>query len=83
MGRLRLVAEAAGVRSVDVADGRLQIRLREKPPLEPQRVVEMLARERGTLTPSGMMVLPAPERAGERIRAVREVLRRLAGESAA
>ncbi len=83
MGRLRLVAEAAGVRSVDVADGRLQIRLREKPALEPRRVVEMLARERGTLTPSGMMVLPAPERAGERIRAVREVLRRLAGEPAA
>ena len=83
MGRLRLVAEAAGVRSVDIADGRIQIRFLEKPPLEPRRVIEMLARERGTLTPSGMMVLPAPDRATDRIRTVRDILARLGGESAA
>jgi hypothetical protein len=77
------VADAAGVRSVDVAEGRLQIRFLEKPPLEPRRVIEMLARERGTLTPSGMMVLPAPDRATDRIRAVRDILERLGGGTAA
>jgi transcription-repair coupling factor (superfamily II helicase) len=83
MGHLRLVAEGAGVKSVDVADGRLQIRFRERPPVEPRRVIEMLARERGTLTPSGMLVLPAPDRATDRIRTIRKVLERLRGETAA
>jgi len=80
MARLRLVAERAGVRSVDVADGRLQIRFHDQPPVEPARVVEMIDREGGTLTPSGMMLLPAPERASERIPAVRGVLHRLLSE---
>jgi transcription-repair coupling factor (superfamily II helicase) len=83
MGRLRVAAEAAGVRAVDVADGKLQVRFQEKPRVEPRRVIEMLARERGTLTPSGMMLLPAPDRAGDRIRTVRELLDRLASETAA
>ncbi len=83
MARLRLVAERAAVRSVDVADARLQIRFHERPPFEPARIVELIARERGTLTPSGMMLLPAPERASERIRAVRDVLERVLGSPAA
>ena len=83
MSRLRVAAEAAGVRAVDVADGKLQVRFQDKPKVEPRRVIEMLARERGTLTPSGMMLLPAPDRAGDRIRTVRELLDRLAGETAA
>ncbi len=77
MTRLRLVAEALGVKSVDVADARLQIRFREAPAVEPARIVEMLARERGSLTPSGMMLVPAPGKASDRIRAVREVLERV------
>jgi transcription-repair coupling factor (superfamily II helicase) len=77
MARLRLVAERARVRSVDVADGRLQIRFHDEAPVDPSRVVEMVGREGGTLTPSGMLLLPAPERASERIRAVRGALRQL------
>ncbi len=82
LARLRLVATRAGVKSVDVADARLQIRFHERPPVEPHRVVEMLARERGALTPSGMMLLPAPERPSERIGAVRGVLDQIAGRAA-
>ena len=80
MARLRLVAERAGVRSVDVADGRLQIRFHDQPPVEPARIVEMVGREGGTLTPSGMMLLPAPERASERIQAIRGALHQLLSE---
>ncbi len=82
LARLRLVAERAGVRSVDVADARLQIRFHEPPPVEPLRVVELIARQRGSLTPSGTMLLPAPDRASERIGAVRDVLERIAGRAA-
>lgn len=82
LARLRLVAERAGVRSVDVADARLQIRFHEPPPVEPRRVVELLARQRGALTPSGMMLLPAPDRPSERIGAVRDVLERIGGKAA-
>jgi transcription-repair coupling factor (superfamily II helicase) len=82
LARLRLVAESAGVRSVDVADARLEIRFHAPPPVEPRRVVELLDRERGRLTPSGMMVLPAPDRPSERIGAVREVLERISGKAA-
>jgi transcription-repair coupling factor (superfamily II helicase) len=83
MARLRLIAEHARVKSVDVADARLQIRFHDQPPIEPAAIVAMLARERGTLTPSGMMLLPAPERASDRIRAVREILQRVLGRPAA
>jgi transcription-repair coupling factor (superfamily II helicase) len=83
MTRLRLVAERAGVKSVDVVEAKLQIRFLEKPPVEPQRILEMLARERGSLTPSGMMILPAPEKAVDRIRAVRTILERVTGGKAA
>lgn len=82
LARLRLVAERAGVRSVDVADARLQIRFHEPPPVEPLRVVELIARQRGSLTPSGTMLLPAPDRASERIGAVRDVLERIAEKAA-
>jgi transcription-repair coupling factor (superfamily II helicase) len=77
LARLRLAADAAGVKTVDVAGERLQIRFHERPPLEPQRVIEMLARDRGSLTPSGMMILPAPEKASDRIQAVHSILARV------
>ena len=77
IGRLRLVAEAAGVRSVEAAEGKLRIRFRESPPVEPRALVEAVARLRGTVAPSGMLTLPAPARATERIRAVREALKEL------
>jgi hypothetical protein len=77
------VAEQAGVRSVDVVEARLQIRFHDRPAVDPQRVLEMIARERGTITPSGMMLLPAPPRAADRIAVIRNVLERLSGRSAA
>jgi transcription-repair coupling factor (superfamily II helicase) len=83
LARLRLIAGQAGVKSVDVAGERIQIRFHDGAGLEPQRVVEIVARERGTLTPSGMMILPAPERAADRIQAVRGLLERCLGRSAA
>ena len=83
MVRLRLAAEEAGVRSVDIADAKLRIRFRERPAVEPERVLEILAAENGSLTPSGMLVLPAPEKASERLQSVRGVLERLLGRPAA
>jgi transcription-repair coupling factor (superfamily II helicase) len=83
LARLRLVAEQAGVRSVDVVEARLQIRFHDRPAVDPQRVLEMIARERGTITPSGMLVLPAPKRAADRIGVIRTVLERLSGRTAA
>ncbi len=80
VARLRLLAEAAGVRSIDVADGRMHLRFHERPPVDAGRLVEMVGSRRGSLTPSGMMVLPAPERASQRIRAAREVLEGVLGK---
>ncbi|MDX1388010.1 MAG: TRCF domain-containing protein, partial [Acidobacteriota bacterium] len=83
MARLRVVAENARVKSVDVAEGRLQIRFHEQSPVDPSRLVEIVASEQGSLTPSGMLLLPAPARASERIGSVRAVLDRLLGRPAA
>jgi transcription-repair coupling factor (superfamily II helicase) len=83
MARLRLVAEEAGVKSVDLAEGRLQIRFHETPPVEPSRVIEMTSREQGSLSPSGMLTLPAPPRGSDRILAATDLLRRMLGSSAA
>jgi len=77
MGRLRLAAEEAGVKSVDVVEDKLQIRFHEKPTVEPARILEMMTREKGSLTPSGMMLLPAPPRGADRIKSVTTLLRRL------
>jgi len=78
MARLRLMADRIRVRSVDVADGRLQIRLSEDSPVDASRIVDLIAKARGSLTPSGLLILPAPERASDRIRVVRDVLGRIA-----
>ncbi len=83
MARLRLIAEELGVKSVDVADARLQIRFKEQPAVELERILEVVDREQGALTPSGMMTVPAPARASERLQSVRHVLERLLGRPAA
>ncbi len=83
LSRLRLVAERAGVQRVDVADGTIQIRFHDRPPVEPQRIVELLTRRHGSLTPAGTLVLPAPVEAGERVVAVRAVLEEMLGRPAA
>jgi transcription-repair coupling factor (superfamily II helicase) len=74
MGRLRLLAERAGVKSVDLAETRLQIRFQDQARVEPARIVEMVARLRGSLSPSGMLRLPAPPRGADRIRSVTSLL---------
>jgi transcription-repair coupling factor (superfamily II helicase) len=79
LARLRLLADRAGVKNIDVAGERLQIRFHESAPVEPRRVLDVLARERGSLTPSGMMILPAPEKASERVQALRGILEQVLG----
>jgi transcription-repair coupling factor (superfamily II helicase) len=83
MARLRLVAERAGVKSVDVAEGKLQIRFHEESPVEPARIVDMVAREKGSMTPSGMLLLPAPPKVADRITTVHTILTHLLGKTAA
>ena len=77
MGRLRILAQKAGVRSIDLVDDRLQIRFHDRPPVEPVRVLEIVAREQGTVKPTGIVLLPAPPRGTDRIEAVGALLRRM------
>ena len=48
--------------------------LDENAAIDPRRLVELVARRRGVMTPSGMVTLPAPDNRGERISAIREIL---------
>jgi transcription-repair coupling factor (superfamily II helicase) len=83
MAHLRLVAGDAGVKGVDLAESHVQIRFHERPPIDPSRLVELLARESGSLTPSGMLLLPAPPRGVDRIESVRGLLNRMLGRRVA
>jgi transcription-repair coupling factor (superfamily II helicase) len=74
LARLRLAAERAGVKSVDVVEAKLQVRFDEKAVFDPRRLIDLVARRRGAVTPSGMVMIPAPEKMGERIAVVREIL---------
>jgi transcription-repair coupling factor (superfamily II helicase) len=82
LGRLRLVAESAGVKSVDLVEDALQIRFHESTPVEPSRILQIVARERGTLKPSGMLLVPAPPRGVDRIAAVATLLQQMVGQVA-
>ena len=82
MGRLRLIAEATGVQSIDIVEDRLVVRFHEQPPIDPQRILELVEREQGSLSPSGRLTLPAPPKGAGRIEAVGALLQRLAGEAA-
>jgi hypothetical protein len=59
---------------VDLVDARLNVRFSAKAAVDPRRLIDLVARRRGTMTPSGVVTLPAPEKSGERIAAVREIL---------
>ena len=74
LARLRLTAARAGVKSIDVVEAKLQLRFDDKTVVDPRRLIDLVARRRGSLTPSGMVTLPAPEKMGERIAVVREIL---------
>ncbi len=80
MGRLRLSAEAGGVKSVDLTERSVQLRFHDRPPIEPMRLVEILAEGGGNLLPTGMLVLPAPSGGVDRIQAVRDLMGRILDE---
>jgi transcription-repair coupling factor (superfamily II helicase) len=79
MGRLRLLAQQAGVTGIDLIESKVQIRFAERPSVEPERILAVMAEQQGTLSPAGMVTLPAPDRGRDRIVAVTEVLRRMIG----
>jgi transcription-repair coupling factor (superfamily II helicase) len=81
MGRLRLLAENAGVKAIDIVEDRLQFRFHEDAPVEPERLIELMQREQGSLSPSGALRLPAPPRGADRVASAAELLRRIIGES--
>jgi len=74
MTRLRIACERAGVKSVDVVGESLQVRFAEDARPDPARVIDLIGRRGGSVTPSGMVTVPAPGRAHERIEAVRSFL---------
>jgi transcription-repair coupling factor (superfamily II helicase) len=74
MTRLRIACERAGVKSVDVVGETLQVRFAEDARPDAGRIVDLIARRRGSVTPSGMVTVPAPGRPQERIDAVRTFL---------
>jgi transcription-repair coupling factor (superfamily II helicase) len=74
IARLRLIAERAGVKSVDIVNSKLQVRFVEKAAVDPRRLIDLVAKRRGAMTPSGMLTLPAPDKLNERIATVREIL---------
>ncbi len=77
MARLRLLVDRAGARRVDVVEGKLQIRFRPDADLDPARIVALFRKEQGSLTPSGLLIVPAPSRATDRIAAVRDILKKI------
>ena len=83
MGRLRLVAELAGVEQIDIVEDRLVIRFHEQPQIDPLAVLAIVEREQGELKPSGRLVLPAPERNDERVDAVRSLIEEMLEAEAA
>ena len=62
-----------------MAEEKLQIRFHGDSSVDPRRFVEILDRSSGSLSPSGMMLLPAPPRGADRIQAAREVLWKMLG----
>jgi transcription-repair coupling factor (superfamily II helicase) len=74
MGRLRLIAVAQGIKNIDLTAEQLQIRFHEGPRIEVHQLVKGLQKSGGTLTPSGMLVLPPPTTGQERIAAVESML---------
>jgi transcription-repair coupling factor (superfamily II helicase) len=79
MGRLRLTAMDAGVKSIDLAENKLHVRFHGQPSIDPARLVEILDRRKGSLTPSGMLVLPVPPVGTDRIQAARSTLQQMLG----
>ena len=80
MGRLRLIAETAGVQSVDLVEDKLIVRFHDGATVDPQRVLELVEGGKGSLSPSGRLTVPAPSKKVERIETVVTLLESLTGE---
>jgi transcription-repair coupling factor (superfamily II helicase) len=77
---LRLEAGRLGVRTVEFAEGRLAFRFIEKPAVSPERVIRFLGRQGfASISPTGLLSVPAPPDPDARIEAARVVLQGLAG----
>ena len=83
MGRLRLVAEKAGVEQIDIVEGRLQIRFHDAPNVDPQRVLAVVTREEGELKPNGRLTFAAPSDKQTRVTIVREMIEEMLDEEEA
>jgi len=76
---LRVEAGLVGVKSVDFGEGKLSFRFRDRPLVSPERVISFLHKQGfATLSPTGVLRIPAPPAAPARIEAARVVLRALA-----
>ncbi|MDH3627195.1 MAG: transcription-repair coupling factor, partial [Acidobacteriota bacterium] len=75
LGQLRLLAEQTGVRSIDLVGDELQIRFRRDAPVSADQVLELVTGGSGSLTPSGMMRIPAPPRGADRIQSISALLK--------
>ena len=76
---LRVEAGRVGVKSVDFGEGKLSFRFRDRPLVSPERVISFLHKQGfATLSPTGVLRIPAPPAAPARIEAARVVLRALA-----
>jgi transcription-repair coupling factor (superfamily II helicase) len=69
LAAIRLLADRSGVRSVDYASGRLQIRFPEGASPDPDRLVAVATGRQGaSLTPAGVLRVEIPPGGGERSR---------------
>jgi transcription-repair coupling factor (superfamily II helicase) len=75
LAHLRLAAEGLGIRSVDLVEGRLQIRFHDQPPVDPARIIEITHDRGGSISASGMLSVPVPPAVTDRIRTVTDLLR--------
>ena len=76
---LRIEAARLGVKSVEYGEKSLAFRFQENPAVTPDRVIAFLKKQGfATLTPTGILKVPAPEAPEARIEAARVVLRALA-----
>ena len=75
---LRLEASRLGVKSVDFGQGRLAFRFTDRPAVSPERVISFLGRQGfASLSPTGVLMVPAPPAPAGRIEAARLVLHAL------
>jgi transcription-repair coupling factor (superfamily II helicase) len=72
--RVRLVAQDAGVKSVDIVEGRLQIRFHAEAAVNAEAVLDLVRSHEGRLTPTGMLIVPAPTDPKSRLSDVRGIV---------